>query len=266
LTSSRLYPALKTVIQEHPALSTVGISQPSEKKEGHHRLWEAHLPVINLKDCVEFVDDLGDGDVELGRIFEMVHNQWFDTQNKTKPWWRVLVFGGTLVVFVYHHSIGDGLSGYTFHRSLLASLNASASKTSLARPQPSMDLSTLKIKVPNNPPTPYPLEQISDKLSWPYVIYGFLFWQILRFFVAPKHFLFSDAKSPQTFPTVANPLPESERTVTKVKILRLSKDTMKKCLAACREHNATFTALLHTLIQATLASDIYLKAKLGFSR
>lgn len=41
---------------------------------------------------------------------------------------------------------------------------------------------------------------------------------------------------------------------------------MKKCLSACREHETTFTALLHTIVQVTLAVDEYPGAKLRFSR
>ncbi|KAK9372129.1 uncharacterized protein V1513DRAFT_265307 [Lipomyces chichibuensis] len=40
----------------------------------------------------------------------------------------------------------------------------------------------------------------------------------------------------------------------------------EKCLDACRSHNTTLTVLLLTLIQVTLAADIYPKAKLCFSR
>lgn len=263
LTPHNIHSALKEVINEHPALSTIGVSQSSEKKEGSHRLWEVHLPVINLKDCVEFVDGVEDGDNGLSRIFGAAHNRWFETQDTTKPWWRLVVYGDNLVVLIYHHSIGDGLSGYTFHRSLLAALNANELSTSSGGPQ---ETPALIVEVPNKEPPPYPLDQIEDKLSWSYVIYGFLFWQILRFFISQNRFLFSDAKFPKTYPTVVKPLPESERTITKAKILRFEKDTMTKCLAACRKHCTSFTALLHTLIQATLASDIYPNAKLGFSR
>lgn len=264
LTTENVYSALREVINEHPALSTIGVSQPSEKKEGNHRLWEVNLSAINLVDCVLFVDDLGDGDAALGGVFESAHNEWFDTHDTTKPWWKLLIYGGSLVVFVYHHSIGDGLSGFTFHRSLLAALNANeVSSTSVER---STDATGSVVEVRNIIPPPLPLDQIEDKLSWRFVIYGFLFWQMLRFFFNEKHFLFSDANFPKTYPTPTKPLPESERTITKAKILRLDKTTMSKCLAACRQHKTSFTALLHTLIQVTLASDVYPNAKLGFSR
>jgi hypothetical protein len=54
--------------------------------------------------------------------------------------------------------------------------------------------------------------------------------------------------------------------VTKIETLRIDRETMAKCLTACRDHQTSFTGLLHTLIQVTLASDIYPNAKIGFSR
>jgi len=54
--------------------------------------------------------------------------------------------------------------------------------------------------------------------------------------------------------------------VTKIQTLRIDRETMAKCLTACRDHKTSFTGLLHTLIQVTLASDIYPNAKIGFSR
>lgn len=168
---------------------------------------------------------------------------------------------GSHVIFVYHHSVADGLSGYTFHRSFLAALNEN-DLTPI--PKGGSDPKDFESPPPKDPP-PYPLDQLDDKLSWSYVIYCFLFWHIIRFLFNEKYFLFSNAIYSKTIPTVAKPLPFL-RTVTSVEILRIDAETMNKCLATCREHNTSFTALLHTLIQVTLALDVYLKAKFGFSR
>jgi len=68
------------------------------------------------------------------------------------------------------------------------------------------------------------------------------------------------------FPTMAKPFPVADRTRTKVRLLRIDSLTMAKCLSGCRKHNTSFSALLHTIIQVTLAADIYPEAKFGFSR
>lgn len=255
-----LYKALARVIQEHPALSIIGISQPSDKTTGHHRLWEARIPRIDLNDVVKFVDDISDDDLSMAQIFEAQHNQQFDTEDFTKPWWRIIVINAHHVIFVYHHSIGDGISGYAFHRSLLAALNASETEDMGSETPPSI------VESPTTPPNPYPIYEITDKLSWLHVIYNFLFWSIVRFFISQKYFLFSDAVFPKTFPTVLEPFTTGERTISKVQILRINREIMTRCLLACRENATSFTALLHTLTLVTLASDIYPNAKLGFSR
>lgn len=166
LTPVKLLSALETVIKKHPALSTIGVSQPSEKKEGNHRLWEAVLPAVYPENCVEFLNVDLDGDATLRQVFENAHSHWFDTQNKTKLWWKVIVVNGIHVVFVYHHSIGDGLSGYAFHRSLLAALNdeeVTSHSTVAAAEREAYVTSDL-----NKMPPPYPFG-IDEKLFWPHV-------------------------------------------------------------------------------------------------
>jgi hypothetical protein len=261
LTKSKVLEALAEVINHQPALSIIGVSQPSEGKKGYHQLWEARLPALRIQDCVEFLEV--QGDVDLAQVFENAHNQWFDTKNTTKPWWRLLVVNGRYAVFVFHHSIGDGLSGYAFHRSFLAALNnneASSKSVSGVAKNAFVIHPTVKM------PTASPFDHIDNKLSWFYVIYGFLFWSILRFFVNQKYFLFSDAVFSKGYPTIAKPFPVEMNTRTKVELLRIDSETMTKCLSECRKHNTSFTALLHTLIQITLAADFYPKAKFGFSR
>ncbi|KAE8454329.1 hypothetical protein EG329_005254 [Mollisiaceae sp. DMI_Dod_QoI] len=261
LTPEKVHLALRKVIDQHPALSIIGVTRPSTKKAGHHRLWEAHLPVIHFQDCVEFHDVDFDGDGQLSQTVEDIHNTWFDTQDKTKPWWKLVILNQKTVIFVFHHAIADGLSGYAFHRSFLSALNeveeaAVPVEESQSVMTPRIDPASL----------PSPLDDIKEKLSWFYVIKNFLFWVLIRFFVSDKYFLFSDAVVTHSYPTVKRPFPKSERTVTKASILRISSKMMANCLAACRQHDTSFTALLHTLVQITLASDEYRNAKVGFSR
>ena len=261
LTPTKVSAALESVVHEHPALSTIGITRPSEKKKGHHRLWEARLPSIAFQDCVEFIDDKPDGDEALANLFENAHNEWIDAHDTSKPWWKLIIVNGTHAVFVYHHSVGDGLSGYAFHRTFLAALNE---QQIFSQPRHTA-ASTLIPDSTKNPP-PYPLDLIDDKLSWPQVLSHLVLWHIIRFFINQKHFLFSDATFPRTYPTAVKPLPVEERTVTKVQTLRIQKDDMKKCLEGCHQHTTSFTALFQTLILVTLATDIYPKSKIGFSR
>jgi hypothetical protein len=262
LSPAIVFRALREVLKEHPTLSIIGVAQPSEKKKGNHRLWEVRLPVINLQDCVEFVDTPNDGDDNLARQYEAIHNQWFDTANISKPWWKLLVVKGSHVFFIYHHSIGDGLSGYAFHRSLLAAINTSSVESAKSQ----VEAPNFKVEVSHEMPWPCPLDKINERLSWSLVVYTMLTWVFIRTFINQKYFLFSDAVISKTYPTATKPFPPSQKTTTKVKLLRIDKATMKKCIDACRKYNTSFTALLHTLVQVALATDIYPNAKLGFSR
>ncbi len=265
LSPTRVFRALEQVIRDIPELAIIGVSQPSEKKEGNHRTWEARLPIIRFTDCVQFLNNpKGDRDEVLARIFESSHNRWFDTRDRTKPWWRLLIVNGKYAVFIFHHSIGDGISGYAFHRSLLAALNANY--TGKDPNDNSMEESVFKIEEPMQLPVPLALESIEEKLSWFHVICTFLYWQIIRVFVRPKHFLFSDAVVNDAYPTVTKPFPAEQRTHSKVEVTRIDKQTMKQLLVSCREHKTSFTAVLHTIISATLAADIYPKARIGFTR
>ncbi|KUJ19284.1 uncharacterized protein LY89DRAFT_780265 [Mollisia scopiformis] len=260
LMPSLVYHSLASVISQHPALSIIGVTRPSTKTPGHHRIWDAHLPIIQLKDCVEFLDLDFDGDGQLAQTLEETHNFWFSTSDKTKPLWKILVLNGKTVVWVCHHGIADGLSGYAFHRSFLEALN---SPHVVAKEDDIESVITPRIDAAA---LPSPLEDFEENLSWLHVIKTFLFWVLLRFFVPSQYFLFSDAVVSPRFPTVSNPFPASEKTITKVAILRIDSEVMQKCLEACRLHQTSFTALLHTLIQITLAVDEYPNARLGFSR
>ncbi|KAH7348518.1 alcohol acetyltransferase [Rhexocercosporidium sp. MPI-PUGE-AT-0058] len=265
LSPPRVFRALQQVIQDIPALGIIGVSQPSEKKVGNHRIWEARLSSIRFCDCVEFLNESNtSSDTALAKIFEDVHNHWFDTQDTTKPWWRLLIVNGSNAIFVFHHSIGDGISGYAFHKHLLAALNANDTDQDSENQVVGDQIFT--IQKGSHEEEPIAIDEIDEKLSWLHVIRTFLFWNVMRIFVRPKYFLFSDAKVTNTYPTFSKPFPVEERTRSRVETLRIGRATMEKCLASCREHQTSFTALLHTIISITFAADIYPKAKVGFTR
>lgn len=174
------------------------------------------------------------------------------------------MYNKSFVIFVFHHAIGDGLSACAFHRSLLAALNQPQSESELETTGIEMDKPTI-VATSSNEPIPQTLSEIHDKFRLLPALASLFGWVFLRKFVSRKYFFFSDAPSSRKHPTIHNPWPVEDRTVTKVQILRIDNTTMGKCLTACRSNDASFSALLHTLIKITLAADIYPRAKLGFS-
>ncbi|CZR61393.1 uncharacterized protein PAC_11289 [Phialocephala subalpina] len=264
LTPSKVRRALKKVINQHPALSIIGVTRPSIKNPGHHRTWEGHLPVINFRDCVEFRDVDLDSDEQLSSIIAGIHNTWFDTKDKTKPLWKLVVLNQKTVVFAFHHFISDGLSGYAFHRALTSALNEEDGVPN--ETEDGMDSESVTTPRIDPAALHHPMYELEEKLSWPSVISGFLFWILIRLIFSSTSFFFSNIKMPLTLPTVAKPLPGSEKTITRVRILRIHASTMSKALSGCRSHETSFSALLLTLVQITLAAEEYPQAKFGFSR
>ncbi|KAK9350309.1 alcohol acetyltransferase [Lipomyces doorenjongii] len=263
LTEPTLFKALHIVINHHPALGIIGVRRSSQKKNGNHRLWEARLNTINLKTCVEFVQYDGE-DQGLQRVIEKSHNEWFSTEDKIRPWWKLVVVNGAHVLFVYHHMIGDGRSGYAFHRSLLAALNEIEALKTIDGI--STDSGAFMVNVPATLPPAHSIALVQSQLSMLHVIYNFLWWTLIRLIFSNERFLFSDASFSNTYPTPTNPFPKDECTVTRIESMQVDCTTKEKCVDACRIHNTTLTALLQTLIQVTLAADVYPKAMFGFSQ
>jgi hypothetical protein len=220
---------------------------------------------------VEFVHEEIEDDEAFARLLERCHSKWitnteYNYHTALKPYWRLVVVNGTDAFFIYHHMIGDGLSGYAFHRSFLVALNAQDEEPG----SPGLfDEVRTTVKSSRKSLQPPALDQIELEPSWLGLLLYHLI-NILRWFIRKKCFVFSDAKvsyhgeNPllqQTFTDIV-----SRRTVTRVQTLRIGHNLMQKCLKACRQHDTSFTGLLHTLIQVTLAVDSYPNAMIGFSR
>lgn len=141
-----IFRALARVIARHPALSTVFVG--AEEKS---RPYYARLPRIDLRECVVFVPRKQpraaaaaegeaearardpDRDEEWDDLLEAYHNVRFDERWGELPLWRLVVLHDDpgdasrfVACFVYLHPVGDGTSGKTFHRSLLAALSSSS--------------------------------------------------------------------------------------------------------------------------------------------
>ncbi|KAJ9137069.1 Peroxidase family protein [Pleurostoma richardsiae] len=257
LTESGVFSALRETIKAHTGLAAVGVIRPGHKS-GRHILHRVMLHSIDLRSCVEFVDDEGIG--AGAEFFERIHNQWYFTADEPKgPWWRVFVLGRRDVVFVFHHFVCDGRSGYDFHRTFLAALNSS-NAVSKSDPEPIVRFDPEKDRMPPD------VQELTDiKYSTFRVVLTYLYWIIIRLLFS-KRLLFSDVPPPKPYPRMATGRAEpSQQTVTRVAGFRLPAAKMSAITAACRAHKTTFTPLLIIAATATLASRVYPRAKLGFT-
>lgn len=125
-----IYAALADVLHKNPILSAIPVD------EGIPSSYFAALPSIRLEESVVFIErsqtfDAEDStDAELDAILESQHNTNFKLHYGKLPFWRLVILQSATddadftASLVYHHAIGDGISGLVFHKTLCDSLNA----------------------------------------------------------------------------------------------------------------------------------------------
>jgi Alcohol acetyltransferase len=252
LTKALLFQALRTVISEHPSLSSILVSQPSPQQEISHIAWKAKLKAIDLKKCVSFIEGYDDSEASLRNLVEKAHNTWFDTADKSLPLWNVTVVNRTHLLFAFHHSVADGVGGIAFHRALRAALNSSyknglVSSSSMV-PSPDTDLPEDNITI---------FEAQNRKASILRIIIGCLWLLVLRFLLPKKFWFFNNAIYSMKIPPFTSPNKAEDRSSTKLQTLQLEHSVLAKSIAACKKNKTSFTSLLATLIDVTLATDTY---------
>lgn len=256
LSKPRVLEALRVTMEAQPALRTVGVHTPSQRK-GKTALSFAILHSVDLETCVEFREDVEPG--YTSQIVEDLHNEWDFTQ-PNRPWFKLVVVGQKDVYLVYHHTIADGMSGYIFHRTFLDALNSqvevptrtpwiSTVDPESVQVRPYLQVQTEKAKEMGKPWGSRFFETF-----WPVLVFA-----ILGFFV-PKCLMFADLPTPKR-PVIKQPGKPVEsardRVQTRVIVDRIPKATVKKMLAKCRENGTTLTSLWQTASMIALTSDFW---------
>lgn len=249
-------------------MRVVGIAQPSPKKRNRHLLYMAMLHEIDLEECIEFVNAPA-GKRHLLKIIERAHNEWDHTADvPERPLFKLIVVNQTDVVFVYHHMMADGLSGYVFHREFLAALNGPAAAAD-SKPSYIVRSDPLGAKIPLEWSQMPNSTKSADKRWHPSttnIILSqciFLVAQILM----PSRSLF--AKLPSSKPhlkSVSEIAGKPAKVVTRVVSSRLTGRQMARILSACRANGTTFTPLLITVLLVTLSTEYNRDAKIGSTR
>lgn len=268
LTKPAVLGALQTVVEKQAMMRAVGVMTPSPKK-GNHRLHVALLHSIDLETCVDFIDDPEDRGVT-PEIIERAHNAWdYATNEPDKPWFKLMVVGGRHIVFVYHHFVADGMSGYVFHREFLTALNSQPSSPPAKRSW----VVGADPAVSNVPAGEIELYEKAIALGKPWgastleVLWVFFtFWFMNLLF--GSRFVFS--KLPPSKPILQSPTAivkdDAQKTVSRSSIARIPADTVRKLIKACRANETTFTPLLITMLLVTQGKDYNPDATYGAPR
>lgn len=126
-----IYAAAGDVIRKHRILFAIPVNEDTPNT------YFASLPSIDLNRSITFLKRSQPGanegeDKELDAVLENQHNTSFKSEYGTLPFWRLIILHGSGVEeftasFIYHHAIGDGISGLIFHNALRAALEAASS-------------------------------------------------------------------------------------------------------------------------------------------
>ncbi|KAJ5804825.1 hypothetical protein N7474_010690 [Penicillium riverlandense] len=232
LTPGILYAALPLVVSEHPALATIIVDQPSKKKIGGKRAWQARLRKICVKDCVRFVDNAAEQE-QFIRLLQEEHDIWFKTEDRAKPLWRVVVN-----VTQEQQETGQDKSIST-----------------------DIDVAKHEMK----PESMALLQALGMRFSICIGLLSYLSSFMVKFFLRSSYTFFSDVMFKEGLPSKDSPVPLAKRPVTKLERMCLNPSQLAATLKACRKHNTSITTLIETLIHVTLASDVYPAAKVGLS-
>ncbi|GME26897.1 alcohol acetyltransferase [Neofusicoccum parvum] len=158
------FPALKHCISTHPMLSAAIRGELTEAPE------LVRPATLDLSNHIDIAAPISPADRRqeleaLKQPLRHAHDQQFQHCDRIPPWKIIVVPTTTTaawILFSYSHSHGDGPSGLTFHRTLLAGLQQ--------HPPPSPSPSPL-FPPPSSPPLLPPLEASTPlPISWSYLL------------------------------------------------------------------------------------------------
>ncbi|THH03478.1 hypothetical protein EW145_g6223 [Phellinidium pouzarii] len=227
LSPETVYPAVVHAIHTHAALSALILHDPAKGS----RPFFCRMQTINVEQAVRFLNK-DDGD--LGSLIEVEMSNRIDV-NGNVPLWRLTVTSDNVVIFAWHHGIGDGQSGPAVLRTILEGLNKTEQSSS---PQ---DFKAITVpKELSMTPAVEDLTNVSPSIC---KILGAL----ASIFVPPSW-------ANRNVWTGKNVLPSVPTTTkTNIRIIRIPLSSAAHLLSSARAHKATLTSLLYTLIVPILS-------------
>jgi hypothetical protein len=234
---SIIFRALSDIIDRVPALCATPMDQ--DKPTAYF----ARLLNIDLRRAVEFVDmkQANGCGQQLQDFLNVQHSVSFNNTSRS-PFWRLVIFRNPeetswfVASFVFHHSIGDGMSGMAFHRNFHAALlkcDGSAESNAvqdilMTSPDTIMDPSLEELH-------PLPLS------AW---LIGSKLWNLA---FGSKNAGFWSG-TPISFAKAARK--------THVLLTSIAAEKVKVLLSQSREHSVTLTAALETILAESLFDNL----------
>ncbi|KAM0218005.1 hypothetical protein ACHAQD_007205 [Fusarium lateritium] len=228
--------AMGNLITDNPILR-VGI-----QGEGRTEAFFTHITKTKLQDFVEFRSCSEENyEKALEDVHCWCHDQfWQDIE--TRPPWRAIVLrpgetpGFEDIVFAFHHSLMDGMSGRLFHEKLLAHLND-------LPPNPS---SPDVLQFPEVPTLPEPQEKVVDYTT----TIGF---RISKLWTRNRPSFLAPVPKPIW---AGEPVDFDRPHKTRLRTVDIPAEVVSSVLTAARSHGTSITGILHTLILVSLSRRI----------
>lgn len=234
-----IYSAIGRVISESPILCAA-IKDAESKKP----VW-IQIAGVDLSEYVEWI--MLDPSTDANEVVQEKIRSEMDTRFSelgVRPGWRVIVFQHVInhvldVVFTWNHAHTDGLGGRIFHDKLLQALIAEkGTGSNIPRDSRKLDFTNTSKLFP-------PATELFVDLP---TSIGFLLQQA-----------WNETKPTSLFanPSIATWAPIlKEPYKTKFRTCIIDNATLSGILKACRDHKTTLTALLHSLVLLSLASQL----------
>ncbi|GLA06904.1 hypothetical protein AnigIFM60653_007854 [Aspergillus niger] len=229
------YGACETVITQNPILSAIPVKDS-------HDTWFFRLPEIDLTQSVSFQRRGHDyptedqPDIELCNLLQVQQKFEFTAP---LPFWRLIMLTEPTeqrftAVYIFHHAIGDGISGKAFHETFREALHDAAAFlaqggiTRQVIPSPKVPLlPSLETLHPCSISSTFLLQKVIQIKLWPYHDPGL--------WTGPKSYTPVDIEIRQIV------IPETISTTLRKK---------------CRQNHATITSALHTAVAHSLLAHL----------
>lgn len=226
-----LVPALATVVQRHPLMTTY-IADHLSSTPTFQAMSSLDLSKIIAVDTIQQSDDIA-------RLLEVEHGKPFDLANHAVPLWRITVVnvagdGTFYLLYFYHHSLCDGRSSAAFTEQLIDALN----HPNNTAPELAASNDPWTIICPTAT-LPLPMEQRADCTP----SLKTLVWHFLNLYILPA-WLKMVLETPYwagEFPTVVTGPNE-----TQLGVMVLTPEETRQVIAAAKRENTTVNSILFT--------------------
>lgn len=239
--------ALERVVRQHAALCC-GIRGEATRNPSF-----VLVETIDLRQVLAFRSLLSGSSVM--QHLELEHNEVWSAQETTPPW-KVIVLQSENgdpdildIAFIYHHALGDGMSGAAFHTSMLHALTDVCLQPKL--PFEPVNHVTVAPPLSLTPPIE---ELVKFKNTW-----SFLVSQVLEEY--GPHMIFGRSEEPYTGLQCLSLDELPFRTV--LRLLDIDAEMVQSLLANCKLRKVSMTALLSATLALSFALAVPAETLLG---